>query len=86
MTDDTLVIENSSYCATMNDSAGEEFKISIYKLDHETSWVLEMIDQSNTSFVWCDRFDTDKQAYDEAVAALTTGEAFDKTAEVVEAE
>ncbi len=42
-------------------------RIEIYKLEHEKSWTLEIVDDEGTSIVWDDLFASDQAAIDEAI-------------------
>jgi hypothetical protein len=44
---------------------GHEFRIEIYRLETDTTWTLEVVDEDGTSTVWDDQFDTDQAALDE---------------------
>lgn len=50
----------------------EEFQLSIeiYRLEDDTEWVLEVVDQHGTSTVWGEQFGTDQDAYDEAMRTI----------------
>ncbi|WP_075881856.1 hypothetical protein [Vreelandella massiliensis] len=41
-------------------------QINIYRLETEASWTLEIVNESGTSFVWDESFETDDQALNEA--------------------
>jgi len=73
-----IKIVYSDHCEKMSDLTREKFEIQIYKADFETTWILEIVDQSGNSFVWDERFESDVVAYNEAVKELTQGEKFDK--------
>lgn len=49
---------------------GYRFDIEIYRLDFETGWTLEVIDQDGTSHVWDEQFPSDRDARNAAVTAL----------------
>jgi len=49
---------------------GEDLRIEIYRLEHETQWTLEVVDEEGTSTVWDDLFDSDADAHDEAIKAI----------------
>ena len=49
---------------------GHEFKIEIYRLEHEPQWSLEVVDEDGTSTVWDDLFDTDQAALDEVLKTI----------------
>ena len=48
---------------------GVTVEIHIYK-DSESDWILEVVDAGKNSHVWDDQFQTDQQAFDEAMRAL----------------
>jgi len=48
---------------------GVTVEVHIYKGD-ESDWILEMVDAAGTSHVWDNEFETDQQAFDEAMRAL----------------
>lgn len=49
---------------------GTTVKIFIYRSEAETEWILEVEDHLGGSTVWDDRFATDKEALDAAMAAI----------------
>ncbi len=49
---------------------GTSVKIEIHRLEHEDSWVLEVVDETGASTVWDDRFATDQAALDEAMETI----------------
>ena len=44
---------------------GITVEVSIIRLEHETEWSLEVVNDKNTSIVWDDLFATDDEAYAE---------------------
>ena len=48
---------------------GVTVRVEIYG-DQEGKWILEVLDQQNTSHVWDEHFDTDHQALAEAIHTL----------------
>jgi hypothetical protein len=48
------------------------FSIDIYRLEADTTWTLEVVDQEGTSYVWDDQFRSDWDARDTAIRALET--------------
>ena len=48
---------------------GVTVAIEIYG-DGEGQWILEVVDEENTSHVWDDRFPSDHEAFIEAIRAL----------------
>lgn len=50
---------------------GHEFKIEIYRLEGETTWSLEVVDQEDgASTVWDGTFDMPRAALDEVMKAI----------------
>lgn len=49
---------------------GFVFAIEIYRLEADTTWSLEVVDQDGTSHVWDDTFESDKEAFNVAVEAI----------------
>ena len=49
---------------------GYRFSIEIYRLEGETTWTLEVIDQDSTSHVWDEPFNSDKDACNAAMQEL----------------
>lgn len=47
-------------------SGGRTVSVEIYRLEGETSWALEVVDEYNNSTVWDDTFETDSAALTEA--------------------
>ena len=41
---------------------GTKIQVDIYRGENESGWILEVIDEENTSTVWDDPFDTDQEA------------------------
>jgi hypothetical protein len=52
--------------------SGDDTKIQvdIYRGEDESRWILEVIDEENTSTVWDDPFDTDQEALDEVMEVI----------------
>lgn len=48
------------------EAEGHAFTVSIYRLEAETTWTLEVVNEAGTSFVWDKTFETDAQALSEA--------------------
>jgi len=46
---------------------GTEIQIDIYRVEDDSGWILEVIDEENGSSVWDDTFDTDQEAFNSAV-------------------
>ncbi len=67
MPDPNLVISGLSQQVQVN---GHTLKIDIYRLEHESVWALEVVDQHGTSTVWDDLFDSDQAALDEALRVI----------------
>ena len=41
---------------------GIPFAIEIYRLEHDSTWTLEVVDENGTSTVWDDQFSSDFEA------------------------
>lgn len=41
---------------------GVTVRLEIYRLEHESQWMLEVVNEAGTSIVWDDPFDTDDAA------------------------
>jgi len=52
--------------------SGDDTKIQvdIYRVEDESVWILEVIDEENTSTVWDDPFDTDREALDAVMEVI----------------
>jgi hypothetical protein len=46
-------------------SDGVTVTVSIVRLEHETQWSLEVVNDARTSIVWDDLFSSDEEAYAE---------------------
>ncbi len=44
---------------------GVTVEVVIFRLEHEATWSLQVVDSASTSNVWDDRFATDEAAYAE---------------------
>jgi len=51
-------------------SAGQTIKVEIYRMEGESGWVLEVVDEYNNSTVWDDHFDSEEQALAEVKAMI----------------
>ena len=49
---------------------GLDFRVEIYRLEHEPGWSLEVIDKDGTSTVWDDQFKSDREALEELERAV----------------
>ena len=49
---------------------GLNFRVKIYRLEHEPGWSLEVVDKSGTSTVWDDQFKSDREALEELERAV----------------
>ncbi|RKZ47074.1 MAG: hypothetical protein DRQ58_07465 [Gammaproteobacteria bacterium] len=47
-------------------SGGKTVSVQIYRLEGETTWALEIVDEYNNSTVWDDTFETESAALTEA--------------------
>ena len=71
------IITSPLSCSITRDDITVE--VHIYRLEHEAQWVLEVVNESGTSSVWEDRFDSDEKAFaafeqavaDEGIEAFT---------------
>eukprot|EP00388_Colpodella_angusta_P030865 GDKK01020715.1.p2 GENE.GDKK01020715.1~~GDKK01020715.1.p2 ORF type:complete len:111 (-),score=21.64 GDKK01020715.1:44-376(-) len=66
--DDEPEIVYSPLCQRLTRN-GVTVQVDIYG-DSEGKWILEVVDEINTSHVWNDHFDTDEQALAQAIRAL----------------
>jgi len=49
---------------------GYTLQVDIYRLEEETDWLLEVVNEEGTSHVWDDRFATDQAALDAVHEAI----------------
>lgn len=49
---------------------GLDFRVEIYRLEHEAAWSLEVIDRDGTSTVWDEQFKSDGEALEELERAV----------------
>jgi hypothetical protein len=49
---------------------GHVFSIEIYRLETDSTWILEVVDHEGMSHVWKDQFSSDKDARTAALEAL----------------
>ncbi|MDI5986018.1 hypothetical protein QLQ85_14565 [Halomonas sp. M4R5S39] len=49
---------------------GHTLRVDIYRLEDETDWLLEVVNEDGTSNVWDDRFATDQADLDAVQAAI----------------
>lgn len=68
MPDDPKIIL-SELSRTM-EAEGTSVDVSIYRLEHESEWTLEIFDENWNSAVWDDKFTTEEDALAEAIAAI----------------
>ena len=57
-------IVTSSYSRRVTEQ-GIAVTVEIYRLEHETDWILEVVNAAGTSIVWDDPFMSDHAAYAE---------------------
>lgn len=62
MTDPNIVYSGLS---TTIREGGQDFRVEIFRLEHETAWTLEVVNDKGTSTVWDEPFATDREALDE---------------------
>jgi len=67
MSDQEIVM--SPLCREISED-GTKIQIDIYRGEDESGWILEVIDEENTSTVWDDPFDTDREALDEVMKVI----------------
>lgn len=68
MTDDPA-IETSPLSQKIT-SGGKTISVEIFRLEGESEWTLEVVDEFNNSTVWDDTFKTDSAAVTEARKAV----------------
>jgi len=66
-----LVISSLSGPVTRDDVTVE---VNIYRLEHETTWSLEVVNGAGTSIVWDDQFPSDKDAHQEFLRTVAQEE------------
>ncbi|MFK4769101.1 hypothetical protein [Rhizobium sp. ZW T2_16] len=49
---------------------GRVVEVNIFRLELETGWNLEVVNEHNTSTVWDDPFETDEEAYAEFLSTV----------------
>ncbi|MGB5337850.1 MAG: hypothetical protein WBO06_02020, partial [Gammaproteobacteria bacterium] len=67
MSDPEIVM--SSLCREIIED-GTRIQVDIYRGEDESGWILEVIDEENTSTVWDDQFETDREALDEVMKVV----------------
>lgn len=67
MADPKLIDSPLSRTVTVD---GEPLQICIYRLEHQSTWTLEIVDRENTSTVWENEFPSDEAALAEAFEAI----------------
>ena len=67
MSDPEIVI--STLCREINED-GTRIQVDIYRGENESGWILEVIDEENTSIIWDDPFDTDQEASNAVIEAI----------------
>ncbi|PCJ17250.1 MAG: hypothetical protein COB04_09035 [Gammaproteobacteria bacterium] len=63
-------LEMSPLCQTL-ESNGKSVAVKIYSSDHG-QWILEVVDEFDTSTVWEDPFKTDQAALEEVLDTIKT--------------
>jgi len=66
--DDPQIIY-SPFCSRF-EKDNRTVQVNIFRLETETGWHLEVINEMNTSTVWDDPFETDVDAYAEFMATV----------------
>jgi hypothetical protein len=67
MTDPNIV---SSGLSRTIELGGRDFRVEIYKLEHEVKWVLEVVGKDGSSTVWDQPFNTDQDALAELLRVI----------------
>ncbi|MGM0985275.1 MAG: hypothetical protein ACQEXG_17965 [Pseudomonadota bacterium] len=49
---------------------GHTLQVDIYRLEEESDWLLEVVNEDGTSHVWDDRFSTDQTALETVHSAI----------------
>jgi uncharacterized protein len=49
---------------------GTKIQVDIYRGEDDPGWILEVIDEENSSTVWNDPFDTDQEALDAVMEVI----------------
>ena len=49
---------------------GTKIQVDIYRGEDDLGWILEVVDEENTSTVWDDPFDTDQEALDTVMEVI----------------
>jgi len=49
---------------------GVQLELEIYRLENESKWCLEVVNEEGTSTVWEDLFDNDQDALDEVMSCI----------------
>ena len=50
--------------------AGVSVDLGIYRLEHDSKWAMEVVNQAGTSTVWDEQFDTDEEAHREFLRTI----------------
>jgi uncharacterized protein len=67
MSDPEIVM--SPLCQEISND-GTKIQVDIYRGEDESGWILEVIDEENTSTVWDEPFDTDEEALDTVMKVI----------------
>ena len=67
MSEPEIVVSKLSARVTSGDKT---VSIEIYRLESDSTWTLEVVDEGGGSTVWDDKFPTEKAAFKEATDAL----------------
>ena len=59
----------SSRCTKFSKD-GQTVEVNIFRIETESTWHLEVINEQNTSTVWDDPFDSDDEAYSEFLSTV----------------
>jgi len=69
--DDEFKIINSPLSQKISRD-GTTIEVLIYRGEHETAWILEVVDQAGGSTVWDDKFATEQDALNEVFQTIAS--------------
>lgn len=67
MADPNIVFSGLSRKVRLDD---QDYRIEIYRLEHEQLWALEVVDKDGTSTVWDEQFKSDQDALEAVLRAI----------------
>ena len=68
MEEDPKIVYSSRCTKFFKD--GQTVEVNIFRIETESTWHLEVINEQNTSTVWDDPFDSDEEAYAEFLSTV----------------